>query len=792
MTPLAVRGGAAMAAVASVALLVRAALPYPRVFADNRVVFHETDAWIHVRQVESLLRHLPWPNFFDPYRLAPDGQAVPEAPLFDLLVAFAAWAVGLGAPSERLVETVAAFVPPALGVVVVGLVYGLGRMLFGPVEAVIAALLAALLPGQFLQRSLLGFTDHHVAEVLFATLVVLGVMRALRSPGGAGRPAVAAGVALAAYLWTWSSGALLVLVLVAWAVLQLALDHVRGRRTEVGRVLAIACVVGLGLWVPLYLANRRGALTLGLLVAGPVAVVALDRLGRAMTRRARPAWAYLTLIAALGLGAAAALLLAPSVGGEIAAYAERFRGLGPETVGEARPLLWPAGRFSLAPLWAEVTTCALLAAGGLALAVRDAVRHGAPEKTLLAVWTVGMLVATAAQWRFAYYLAINVALLAAWAAVRLIWPLVRPAVAAVLVLTVAVAPNVLPALTVSGRVAGGPDRDWFDALEWMRANTPEPFGDPDFYYARYRQPAPAPAWGVMAWWDYGYWITRIARRVPVANPTQAGAADAARFFTAQDEGTASRIMDDRRARYVISNTALLPYPASDLKGIFFAMGRWAGRRPAEFLEIYVERDPAGRRRPALVFYPAYYRAMAVRLHIFGGRAVVPRGSTWVIGWEEPRDAGPFKQLTFVWQFDTYAEADAFLREKPPGRFRIAGRDAGASCVPLEALRAYTPVYRTPAAPPTSTGWEPPRVAVFEYRPTAAPAQRGERVPGVRLSGAAGPDASGGFPAPGVPARPPPGASADARMSAVANHGSRNTRTSSGRAPAAARVGSARA
>jgi len=46
---------------------------------------------------------------------------------------------------------------------------------------------------------------------------------------------------------------------------------------------------------------------------------------------------------------------------------------------------------------------------------------------------------------------------------------------------------------------------------------------------------------------------RLGRRVPVANPTQAGAETAGRFFTAIDEAEAVRILDETGARYVIAH-----------------------------------------------------------------------------------------------------------------------------------------------------------------------------------------------------------------------------------------------
>lgn len=140
---------------------------------------------------------------------------------------------------------------------------------------------------------------------------------------------------------------------------------------------------------------------------------------------------------------------------------------------------------------------------------------------------------------------------------------------------VAFVPTLRPVIDIASSPRG-PDTAWLETLRWMRDNTPEPFGDPSAYFARYPQPAagevfapPPQAYGVMAWWDYGYWILRIGRRVPVANPTQAGAGTAARFFTATNEASAVRILEETGARYVVANydLAVWLYPEGGIYGL---------------------------------------------------------------------------------------------------------------------------------------------------------------------------------------------------------------------------------
>ncbi len=103
----------------------------------------------------------------------------------------------------------------------------------------------------------------------------------------------------------------------------------------------------------------------------------------------------------------------------------------------------------------------------------------------------------------------------------------------------------------------------------MRYNTPDPGLD---YYAIYEQPEnstypyPETAYGVMSWWDYGHIITYYGRRIPNANPFQAGigggpdhAPGASTFLIAPTEEGANEVLEKLGingkpgARYVVSN-----------------------------------------------------------------------------------------------------------------------------------------------------------------------------------------------------------------------------------------------
>ncbi|MHC1623322.1 MAG: oligosaccharyl transferase, archaeosortase A system-associated, partial [Candidatus Methanospirareceae archaeon] len=174
----------------------------------------------------------------------------------------------------------------------------------------------------------------------------------------------------------------------------------------------------------------------------------------------------------------------------------------------------------------------------------------------------------------------------------------------------------------AARWTGGPNMDWYNSLDWMRYNTPDPGLD---YYALYEAPAPGEvyqypdsAYGVMSWWDYGHWITRIAHRIPNANPFQSGIGGpgpndtiipgACMFFTATDESTANWILDELGSKYVVSDIEMAT-------GKFWAMGTFAaGGDVDKYWEKYQVVLPDG----SAGWGPEYYKTMVVRLHFFNG------------------------------------------------------------------------------------------------------------------------------------------------------------------------------
>jgi dolichyl-diphosphooligosaccharide--protein glycosyltransferase len=482
-------------------------------------------------------------------------------------------------------------------------------------------------------------------------------------------------------------------------------------------------------------------------VSLPVAIVVpivLSIISRLMAGRAlKPVYYPVTLLGLAGIGLAFLYVINPSLFQSMLSQFRIFRPGGAMlTVMEVFPLTLPIA-------WYTFTTSFFISFISLAMLIYLIIKEKSADKTLFLVWSVIMLIALLGQRRFGYYYAINAALLTgyfSWKMLDLaglrtllakpkevvravkkfkkkekktrekakprtfmqprdVW--VKVVVVGIVLFFVVLFPNIGRAknLAIAPIIM---EEGWYTSLLWLRDNSPEPFvGDPDFYYEIYETPFhyPESAYGVMSWWDYGYFIMQIARRIPNANPGQAGAVEAAQFFTAQDESSANEIADRLGSKYVV-----ISYAMPTLK--FHAKPEWAGISADKFYGIYFLPGQDGGQWVTL-YYPAYFKSMVARLYNFGGKAVVPGEST-VISYNEVIIEGErHKRITNAWSFPTYEDAQTFVANQPPGNYRIGSPNPFSSPVPLEALHSYELVHQSEATV-AMFGQTLPTVKIFKY------------------------------------------------------------------------------
>ncbi|GGK62661.1 oligosaccharyl transferase, archaeosortase A system-associated [Haloarcula sebkhae] len=651
---------------------------------DGEVLFSGNDAWYHYRSTQYVVNNWPATMPFDPWTAFPYGTNNGQfGTLFDQIVATVALIVGLGSPSDQTVAMTLLFAPAVLGTLVAIPTYLIGRRLGGRLGGVTAVTVMAFSTGWLLRRSLVGFSDHHVAEALFQALGVLGVMVAV-SVAARDKPiyeqfierdidalrdtiswSMLAGVAIAMYLWVWPPGVLLLGILGVFFLIRLCLEYVHDSSPEhtaiAGAItMATAAVVSASRITVLEVtATSQSLLQPGLALAVGFGCVFMAWLARFMEQREYGRYAYpATVFAILAVGAVLMAVLTPNLWNFLTRNVMRVIGFSISetagTVGEAAPLR-DAGVLFEAHGFAVIVA----AIGGLILLGKQFLSDDAPaEELLVVVWALFILSATFTQQRFAYYLVAPIAVLSGMLVGRFVvwfdfsaddgveYYQVMTILTVLLVIVVPLfAFGTTPVEAGADNGPGPSIQGWDESLQWMEANTPAEGaygsgGDATLdYYGTYQQQEDFDyqegQYGVLSWWDYGHWITTRAERVPNANPFQQGTDTAAPFLIAQNETQANNILDstdedDAKTRYVAVDWKMAE-TNGNLGGKFFAPPAFVdGVQSSDYYsQLYVQSQ--GGVRQVTFQQQAYYETTVARLYRFHGSAAEPRPV--VVDWE---------------------------------------------------------------------------------------------------------------------------------------------------------------
>ena len=572
----------AVAIICFVSLWIRT-LPSKTVFLPNGFVkFATNDAWYHMRVLGVLLKNYPNRMFYNPMTDYPYGSYIHFGPLFEQMIAIPALILGLGHPSSELVNTIGAYFPAVLGTLTVIPVYYIGKCLGGHKTGILAAILIAIAPGQFLSRSMIGFTDNHVAESLFSTIFIMYFMMALIS---AKRNKLSfedlfnkridvlkepliysfmAGIMYSAYQLSWAGASLFALITLVYAVFQYVLNNLRKESSDYLGIVGI----------PIFLLSALLLLPsvhpeLGFAIYDyswfPVAValgamsgfVVLSSIEKVFIKRGLNSYYYPLAIFGVGiLGLAAVGIVAPSLYSTIISAPSVIFTIqqgGASTIAEASSIFYMGGAFTLSGVYGNFTAPGFIASLlGIFILIANLFRKTKPEEVLTLVWSALILLAIYGQNRYAYYYSVNVAVLSAYVGGLLLekvkwneldekfkasvksladipsfFKYVRIGhVAAVLaIIVILIYPAYGSAMLYSGG-SNDPNGEWLEACTWLQSNTPDTGMNYDAIYEAPKSGEPFQypdtAYGVMSWWDYGHYIEVIGHRMPNANPFQSG------------------------------------------------------------------------------------------------------------------------------------------------------------------------------------------------------------------------------------------------------------------------------
>jgi oligosaccharyl transferase (archaeosortase A-associated) len=661
---------------------------------DILMMVASDDPLYNLRQIEQILANFPNYAWYDPMTFFPTGMSVPWGPLFPTVIAI--FCLIIGATTRPEIISTGLLIPPLMGVFIVAIMYFVGKTCGDWKTGLLASGFAAVVSGQFFYRSLFGYMDHHIAEVLFSTVFCLLYMTTIFSEKDVKIDlkniisykktlllSFLTGIAYLLGLFVMPTMILFAMIVGIFTIIQFVIDVARGKTSEyllvINTVIFSIAIIGLlayGLKDPgvnLIFYSIGHIYAYLALIGGTCFLFGVSRFVREKD------WYYYPAVL-IGSGIVFSLILlivSPQLYNLFISSLFSFFGQQAvtNTVQEARgwgpELAWMTFNYGL-----------ILMVGGALVMLYNNIKDEHPHQIFALVWSLIMLISTWQHVRYEYYLAVNVALLSAVCVSftiqygltdirRLATRIssgsdedepedggkegrqkgkkqkktqkkgsVQPSYLAVGLVVIIVGLGGLFAFTSASLsyTNGSGDSirmnpDWRESLEWMGNNTPDTGVD---YYAIYNPKMfqyPAEAYGVMSWWDYGHMITYIAKRIPNANPFQSGVVG--------PTGSANYFISTSEDEgNQVLDRAKTRYVITDIEmdtTKFWAMATWyntsAGANPYQ-MSLLTPAQDMNSYESVLLNTPQYYLTMISRLHNFDGSLKSP-STTYYIEYADP-------------------------------------------------------------------------------------------------------------------------------------------------------------
>ena len=401
-------------------------LPAAGLVTEEGVDLLGNDPWYNLRQVESMVENFPSYLWFDAMTEYPTGNVNHWGPLFIQIIS--GLCILLGAATRPEIMYISSWVPPLMGMLVVPVLYLVGKRIGDWKCGIFAAVFGAVVSGQFFYRSLFGFVDHHIAEsffgLLFCLCYMITLMEIRKNPvhfsdiETVKRPALFAlgtGIAYILGLGVMPTMILFAMIVAVYTLFQCLYDFWKGDENDglllVNGIVFFSAIAGIFIigfnTVSLSLARYSPAQVIAYL-ALIIATAALWYVSRAL--RGKPWYYYPGVLAGVGVVVSVLLyIIAPEfyqmlIGNFFAFFGQSAEAL---TVQEARP--WEA-----ANAWSSFGFGLLLMFAGFAALIWEFIRKGRGEHLFVVVWSAIILFSTIRHVRYEYYVAVNIALLSAY------------------------------------------------------------------------------------------------------------------------------------------------------------------------------------------------------------------------------------------------------------------------------------------------------------------------------------------------------------------------------------------
>jgi dolichyl-diphosphooligosaccharide--protein glycosyltransferase len=386
------------------------------------------DPIYNIRLVELMVNNFPNYPWFDPMTYFPQGTHLFWGPLFTTIIA--SLCMLTGAHTRSAIIFIVLLVPPLMAAAMVPITYKIGAVLGNWKAGLVAALFISVVSGQYFYRSLFGYSDHHIAEVLFSTIFCLAYIYAVRytrthtvDPADRSTlkvPAllsVAAGIAYFIGLLVMPTMILFAMLVGIFTIVQFMVDVYRKHETF-SLLLVNAVTFGVAIVCFLIFGVKSSGFGFAAYSLGhPLAylmLIVMTAVLYLLAQRLHLREVYYYPLALAGIAAIGGLILffaLPQVYGELISNLLGFFGQNymSTTILEARA-------WSIESAWSTFHFGLLLLFLGFGVLLYRCWNEHRPEHLFVLIWSVVILFATAQHLRYEYYLAVNIAIVGGLAA----------------------------------------------------------------------------------------------------------------------------------------------------------------------------------------------------------------------------------------------------------------------------------------------------------------------------------------------------------------------------------------
>ena len=397
----------------------------PAIVTRDQAFFpvYDTDTWYNLRQIEVMVHNFPQYNWFDPMTAYPAGKTIDWGPLYPFLAAVLC--LMTGATTQSAIISTAGFVSPLLAVLMVPVMYELGKKLGDYKTGIVAAGLISVTSLLYFSFSSYGIIDHHVAETFFCTLFFLVYIYALvyarQNPVDIKNRStllyfcllsVLAGIVYFLGLITSTTLILTLLVIAVYTLVQGLADFYSGKRSDYlcilnlvlfGAATVLLVLFGFKTDAISFFQYSVGIVYIHLaLIAETVVICILAEIFR--KKRA----GFFISIAGLAAGAFVLSQVVPALRSTLQQVLDLLFGISFFSVSIQETLPWSWGNA-----FDTLNVGIILAAGGFLVVGYSLWKKQEPELIFFAVWSALMLILTIQHQRFLYYFTVNIVLLVA-------------------------------------------------------------------------------------------------------------------------------------------------------------------------------------------------------------------------------------------------------------------------------------------------------------------------------------------------------------------------------------------